>query len=388
MLGSFLFCASTDALGADLTGRSNFNVLGQVHETPDICRFEDNGVDRSIDSSSGSDVSTPPSPIGPPMSISEIPSDESDDEFVVFREGRRRILEDSELSFRYTGDQIEALMGTPVDWEDPGLSVKVYIDDMNNLEKVCHVNAISRITEGKTVILAHAQHSEENFKCVKAAASDIKMTVNDKKTQLLCISGNQDSVINSYIRTDSETEIVSGDELKILGFWFGRRPNVDVHVQKLAAKFRTKLWALRHLKKGGMGTEDLLRIYLAVLRPVLDYASPTYHSLLTKQQTVLLDSLQKRAAKIIFGISSSYSDIVSSGQLKSLEQRRRELCISFAQKAASSAKFGSSWFPRKQVSEYNIRNPEIYLDTRARTERMRKNPLSYMRRELNTERNK
>ena len=214
------------------------------------------------------------------------------------------------------------------------------------------------------------------------------MTVNDKKAQLLCISGNYDSDINTYIRTDSDTEIVGGEGLKLLGFWFGRRPNVSLHVEKLEKKFRSRLWALRHLKRSGLSQEDLLCVYLAVLRPILDFASPTYHSLLTKQQSQALEALQKRAVKIIFGINASYTQLVSSGRLQALEQRRRELCLSLARKASNSAKFGGTWFPRKPKTIYNTRNPEMFADERAKTERMRRNPLNYMRRELNKLHNK
>ena len=132
-----------------------------------------------------------------------------------------------------------------------------------------------------------------------------------------------------------------------------------------------------------MAESDLLKIYLAVLRPVLDYASPTYNSLLTKQQDMLLESLQKRAAKIIFGIGSSYTSVISDGGMQPLHERRESLCLSFAQKAATSEKFGKVWFPKNPESIYNIRNPEIYKEVRAKTERMKKNPLCYMRSKLN-----
>ena len=132
----------------------------------------------------------PPSPIAPPAQFLEaVPSDESKDEFECFRHGRRnpgRILDDTELSFKWTAEELENELGSPIDWVDPGLKVKVYIDDINNVEKVHHSHAISYTTEQKRSILAHAQHSEENFKAVKKEAEKIKISVNDKKTQLLC----------------------------------------------------------------------------------------------------------------------------------------------------------------------------------------------------------
>ena len=315
-----------------------------------------------------------------------LPSDESEDEFVCFREGRQnpRLLDDTDtdLSFRYSADQLAEAFGMPSEWHNPGLSVKVYIDDINNIEKVCHLNAVSNISQGRRRILAHAQHCEDNFLAVKRRAASIKMSVNDKKTQLVCISGNLDNDINTYIRTDADTEITGGDSLKLLGFWFGRRPNGDLHVQKMAAKFRARLWALRHLKKSSMSQQDLKTVYTTVLRAVLDYASPTYHPLLTGQQTVLLESLQKRAAKIIFGFNTSYAAVIEEGHLEPLESRRRTLCLNFARKAAANARF-AHWFPARTLPEYGLRNPNKYQEEKPRTERMKRDPVYYMRHELN-----
>ena len=87
------------------------------------------------------------------------------------------------------------------------------------------------------------------------------------------------------------------------------------------------------------------------MRPVLDFASPTYHALLSKSQTIQLEALQKRAAKIIFGVGSSYSDIVKEGKMVLLEERRKDLCLKFARKAAASSRFGKEWFPEKQMNK-------------------------------------
>jgi len=45
---------------------------------------------------------------------------------------------------------------------------------------------------------------------------------------------------------------------------------------------------------------DLLNFYCSVIRPVLEYASPVWHSSLTVAQTKALEYLQKRAMTIMF----------------------------------------------------------------------------------------
>jgi len=208
------------------------------------------------------------------------------------------------------------------------------------------------------------------------------MLVNNSKTQMVCISANTASVIKSYIRIDDE-EIQSTDELKLLGFWFGNRPNADVHVSKLAGSFRSKLWALRKLRRAGMDCHDMLIVYKSVLRSVLDFVAPTYHPLLNKTQTNLLEQLQRRALKVVFGYSESYSDCLIKAKITTLEERRFELTKNFAIKTAKNPRFSDGWFPEKPKSTHNTRYQKKYVEVKPRTERFKHNPLTYMRKLLN-----
>ena len=58
------------------------------------------------------------------------------------------------------------------------------------------------------------------------------MKINAKKTQILCISGSTESRDKAEINIDGVT-IESDERLKIVGFWFGRRPDASAHVQRL-----------------------------------------------------------------------------------------------------------------------------------------------------------
>ena len=78
-----------------------------------------------------------------------------------------------------------------------------------------------------------------------------------------------------------------------------------------------------------MSPNDLLFVYLSVLRPVLDFAAPTYHSLLSVSQTDTLESLQRKAFKIIYS-DLSYREALAVSNVKTLEDRRFELTKNFA----------------------------------------------------------
>ena len=138
------------------------------------------------------------------------------------------------------------------------------------------------ISQNKQETRVHAEKSELLFNEVSVRAAEIGMRVNQKKTQLLCMSGSNYSNVSSYIKYDGE-KINSSTSLKILGFMFGNKPNVQCHVDYIVRKTNAKLWTLRNIKKAGMHVEDMLKIYNTVIRPTFDYAAPTYHSMLTKE---------------------------------------------------------------------------------------------------------
>ena len=210
------------------------------------------------------------------------------------------------------------------------------------------------------------------------------MKVNTSKTQLLCISDNKtNSVTNSYIRVGKE-KIVSGEELKILGFMFSRQPSVKCHVNYMVSKAKKKLWTLRHVKKAGLGQEDLLRTFNTLVRPTLEYAAPTFHSMLSAEMRDQIEYVQKRASKIIFGWQTHYDEIIASGKMVTLEERREMLTSKFEHKTSKNPRF-ADWFTKKDYENVDLRSKNKFVQPFARTERLRKSPVHYMTRLLNAD---
>ena len=58
-----------------------------------------------------------------------------------------------------------------------------------------------------------------------------------------------------------------------------------------------------------MSQGDILFVYKLVIRPVLDFASSAYHTMLSAGQSYRLESLQKRAMKIVFGVTKPYDSL-------------------------------------------------------------------------------
>ena len=136
---------------------------------------------------------------------------------------------------------------------------------------------------------------------VQRRATGLGMKVNCNKTQMLCISPVGEKDILSGITTPEGQWIALADALKIVGFHFGKRPTAEAQVRAVIRKFYARLWILRHLKKARVPNLDILAIYKSMVQPVAKFAAPAYHSLLSAAQTGMLEQLQARAMKIIFG---------------------------------------------------------------------------------------
>ena len=228
-----------------------------------------------------------------------------------------------------------------------------------------------------------AAKSELQFDRVQELARNIKMKVNCKKTQILCIHSDTSSNVTSYIRS-GETIITSGQKLKILGFHFDSNPSAVSHVTEVINNFYGKLWILRFLKKSGMASKDLLRVYFTVIRSAVEYCSIIYNPLIPQYMSDKLEQVQRQAMRIVYGRGVDYGELLNSGELETLKARREDASLKFAKKASSTERFGPIWFPKNDATR-TVRDStrKTFKEKMCRTERGRNNPIQYMIRQLN-----
>ena len=145
-----------------------------------------------------------------------------------------------------------------------------YVDDGVSIDKLNFETATRVGTRGR---LKHAVKSQNLFRHVVGEAKKKGMVVNTGKTQLLLIDDSMSYDAEAYIEDEEGNELTSGDSMKMLGFYFSRKPNVDAHVDALRRRFRQKYWVLLHLRKFGFNEDELSRVYKTIVRPVADYCS-------------------------------------------------------------------------------------------------------------------
>ena len=91
---------------------------------------------------------------------------------------------------------------------------------------------------------------------------------------------------------------------KLLGVVIEHNLKWNAHVDSICAKASTRLHYLKVLERSSLSRDDLLYFYSSVIRPVLEYACPAWHTSLTQQQTRQIESIQKRALRIILIVTA------------------------------------------------------------------------------------
>ena len=187
------------------------------------------------------------------------------------------------------------------DFNEPG---KKYVDDLTTLEKIPH-GAAAIVSEcedsgSRSGLLKsfHAEEMEKNIANLQATCERRGLKINGKKTQLLAISTNKIKT-EAWINVEDE-QVTSSASLKLLGFVFGNTPGVSLQVENLVRKAMFKYFILRQFANFMPG-QDLLKLYNAQVLSVLEYSSVTYGPMLTKYQSNMIENVQKRCLRCMYG---------------------------------------------------------------------------------------
>ena len=81
------------------------------------------------------------------------------------------------------------------------------------------------------------------------------------------------------------------NESKLLGVIISRDLKWDSHVKHIHQKASKRLYYLRELKRSGVPTKLLCKVYISIIRPVLEYACPVWCCSLSKEMRKLLESV-------------------------------------------------------------------------------------------------
>ena len=127
------------------------------------------------------------------------------------------------------------------------------------------------------------------------------MNINTKKTKEMLLGSILSNSPPLILLNDSTVERVTS--FKLLGLTITNNLNWEEHITNVCNKANKRLHYLKLLKRCSVSVDDLLHYYKSVIRPTIEYACPVWQSGLTNDQRDRLESLQRRALKLI---SNSY----------------------------------------------------------------------------------
>ena len=175
-----------------------------------------------------------------------------------------------------------------------------------------------------------------------------------------------------------------GDDLTTVGYPLGRQPGAHEHLKRIRQKFGARAGIIRHLKKIGIETGVLTKIYTSLVRPVFEYAAVCSNAGLTEEQSEALERLQRISLKNIFGLSTSYETCLQLSGLERLDTRRKNLFRNFVKKSYESDRFRGKWYQSHRSSGYGLRTERRVEQKFALRDRLVNAPLYQARRLINS----
>ena len=108
------------------------------------------------------------------------------------------------------------------------------------------------------------------------------------------------------------------------------------HVECIVKKAAKIVYMLYQLKRAGISQLDMVTVYISVVRPVLEYACPVWHTNLHKYISDSIELIQTRALKSPFP-GKSYNEILSDIGIRTLREITEVLCMKYFTEIQGSA---------------------------------------------------
>ena len=85
---------------------------------------------------------------------------------------------------------------------------------------------------------------------------------------------------------------------KLIGVILSDDLTWNMHVDSIVKKAAKRVYMLYQLKRAGIRQTDLVNVYISVVRPVLEYACPVWHTNLPKHLSDNIEMILKKRIEI------------------------------------------------------------------------------------------
>ena len=232
-----------------------------------------------------------------------------------------------------------------------------FVDDSTIFE-ICNTNEVSVIQESIDVAVEWTVNN------------DMEINPEKSKEMIICFSKN----VN--FRNNVPNVVVEGilveqvDHAKLLGITLSNDLTWNKHVDNIVKTAAKRVYMIYHLKRSGISQTDLVKVYMCIVRPVLEYACPVWHTNLPIYLSDDIEMVQKRVLKSIFP-GQCYNDILNHTGISSLKERRDHLCRKYFNDMKVNSHKLNHLLPDKRQVEYDLRPVNAYPLPQTRTDRYR-----------------
>ena len=127
------------------------------------------------------------------------------------------------------------------------------------------------------------------------------MRLNSEKCKEMIIYFSRNYSLTSGIQsvTIGEQVLERLEHAKMLGVTISNNLTWSKHVDNIVSKAGKRVYMLYQLKRAGISQNDLVKIYVSIIRPVLEYACPVWSTRLPTYLSDAIELIQKRVPRSI-----------------------------------------------------------------------------------------
>ncbi len=204
----------------------------------------------------------------------------------------------------------------------------LFIIMINDLELTSsntnHWKYVDDVTISENVNRNEISTLQSDLDSIETWSRNNNMKLNGIKCKEMIISFLRNEIAIPRLRIDELTlELV--ESFKALGLTINNKLKWQNNTEAIVKKASKRLYVIRVLRRCGLSPSDLLLVYLSLVRSILEYACPVWHTALPKYLSDKIEKVQKRAFRIIYP-EADYQTALNTAKCKRLDDRRHELC--------------------------------------------------------------
>ena len=137
----------------------------------------------------------------------------------------------------------------------------------------------------------------------------------------------------------NNTNIEMVNKMKILGTTVNNKLTWNENCAQLIKNINSRMTLIRNMKAFGATKEELVHMWIVMCRSKIEQSCVLWHSSLTQENSEDLERTQKTFTKLVLQEKyKTYEQALLQLNLNSLAERRRQLCLKFAQSGEKHGK--------------------------------------------------